>query len=251
MTTVISPPLKTGLILWGLGLAGIASLLTTHFPLTNLPRAVLEKFSPGQLQVLMLVNPTLFLILAVIVGSLLYRTVHLTLVPTELITPAKAVRYSMSYGVIPGIGAGLLILSVATMFQYLIPAEMAALNGADTTISPLARFLYGGITEEIVLRFGLMTLFVWTFGKLVRTHRPVIYWLGISGSALLFGAGHLPALHLIVPHPSGALVLYIILGNAVAGLVFGWAYWRYGLVMAMIAHVVSHIILLVSDWLLA
>ncbi|UFH55077.1 CPBP family intramembrane glutamic endopeptidase [Spirosoma sp. KNUC1025] len=247
MTTVTPQPLKTGLTLWALGLVGIASLLTTTFPLTNLPKVVLEKFTPEQLQLLMLVNPTLFLIIAVVVGSLLYRKVNLKLVDKEKLTAPNAVGYVFKTSILPGIVAGLLILGVVWVFQQLTPSEMAKLNGADTSISPLARFLYGGITEEILLRFGLMTLFVWAASRLFHTQKPIVYWVGIILSALLFGAGHLPALKLLVPDPSATLTLYIILGNSVAGVVFGWIYWRYGLVLAMIAHAAAHVVLLTSE----
>ena len=245
-----STPTRTGLLLFGAGLIGVASLLTVHFPTNNLPKEVIEKFSPAQLRLLMLVNPLLLLIVSVVVGSLLHHKVGLVVLRRTDFRRDAALSNLLLNGIAPGIAAGLLILGVVFVFQHLIPDELARL-GNDADLTALARFLYGGITEEIMIRFGLMTLFVWLLQTVFRTQTPVVYWSAIVGAALLFGAGHLPAMHLLVANPSTMLVLYIILANALAGIVFGWVYWRHGLVFAMIAHAIAHVVLLLNEFFIS
>lgn len=251
MTTVTtlpsaSPTTRTGLTLFFVGLVGVASLLTVHFPTNNLPKQVLDRFSPAQLRLLMLVNPLLLLLVSVAVGALLHRKVGLLVFPQAALGRNVLVKHVLRNGIAPGTVAGGLIIGVVWVFQRLIPAELAKL-GDNTDLTALARFLYGGVTEEIMVRFGLMTLFVWLLRAMFRVLNPVVYWIAISGAALLFGAGHLPALRSMVPDPSTLLVLYIIVANALAGTVFGWVYWRYGLVFAMMAHAVAHVVLLVNE----
>jgi len=67
-------------------------------------------------------------------------------------------------------------------------------------------------------------------------------WFGIIASAVLFGLGHLPVtatLTAITP----AILARAILLNGVAGVIFGWLYWKKGLGSAMIAHFSADIIL--------
>ncbi|AKD58524.1 CPBP family intramembrane glutamic endopeptidase [Spirosoma radiotolerans] len=248
MTQSAPSPTRTGLTLFLAGLLGVASLLTVHFPTTNLPKRILEQFSPDQLRLLMLVNPLLLLIISVIIGSLLYRRVALFILHRTDFRPEVVAGHVLRNGIVPGVVAGLLIIGVVLLFRQLIPSELAML-GKNTDLTPLARFMYGGITEEIVVRFGLMTLFVWLLSKVFRSLNGSVYWIAIIGAALLFGAGHLPAMRLMVAQPSSMLVSYIILANTLAGIVFGWVYWRYGLVLAMIAHAMAHVVLLISELL--
>lgn len=249
MTQSAPSPTRTGLALFLAGLLGVASLLTVHFPTANLPKQVLEKFSPDQLRLLMLVNPLLLLIVSVIVGSLLYRKVELFILRRADFNPNAIVGNVLLSGIVPGVVAGLLIIGVVLLFRQLIPTELAML-GKDTDLTPVARFMYGGVTEEILVRFGLMTLFVWLLSKISRSLSGAVYWIAIIGAALLFGAGHLPAMRLMVAQPSAMLVSYIMLANTLAGIVFGWVYWRYGLVFAMIAHAMAHVVLLISELVL-
>lgn len=111
--------------------------------------------------------------------------------------------------------------------------------------APLAtRLLYGGITEELLMRWGLMTLLVWLAWRVTGRAEPVpnwCCWLGILLAALLFALGHLPALSLLAPDPPGWLVALVLVCNFVPGLLFGWLYWRRGLEAAMAAHALAHL----------
>ncbi|MBA2459265.1 MAG: CPBP family intramembrane metalloprotease [Gemmatimonadales bacterium] len=107
----------------------------------------------------------------------------------------------------------------------------------------LARILYGGITEEILLRWGLMTVLVWLL-RLPRRGQgappPVHMWLAILASALLFGAGHLPAAAALVGELTREIVAFVVGANTAFGILFGYLYWRYGLEAAMVAHGAAH-----------
>ena len=239
--TVTKQRWKVGLCLFGLGFMGILSLLAADLPLQNLPPALHDRFTPVQLKLLVLINPTLLLLVTVLVGTTLYPKTTLRLWWPR--SPSWR-----NDGVVPGVVAGLSILLVTAGFNLVIPQELRHLGEANQ-LGILPRFLYGGITEEILLRFGLMTLFVWLITGVMGYRRPIGYWVAISLAAVLFGAGHLPALYGLVKNPSASLTLYIIIGNSVGGLVFGWVYWRKSLGMAMVAHAMAHVVLLASEWL--
>jgi membrane protease YdiL (CAAX protease family) len=116
-----------------------------------------------------------------------------------------------------------------------------------------ARVLYGGITEELLLRWGLMTTLVWLMWRfLQRRHgvpRAGYVWLAICISALLFGVGHLPIASMLADELSGSAVAYVVGTNAAFGLLFGFLFWRHGLESAMIAHATAHVVAYVGGQL--
>jgi membrane protease YdiL (CAAX protease family) len=106
------------------------------------------------------------------------------------------------------------------------------------------RFLYGGITEELMLRFGLMSVLAfvgWRItGRRADGPQPGVVRAAIVIAAVLFGLGHLPALAQSADL-TPALVVRTVLLNAVAGVLFGWLYWRRSLEAAMVAHASFHV----------
>lgn len=108
--------------------------------------------------------------------------------------------------------------------------------------------LYGAIDEEVLLRLGVMTFLAWALARL-SGHKPalatLLMWVSIVGAALLFGAGHLPAVAALTPL-TAIVVARTVLLNGLGGVLYGWLYWRYGLAMAMVAHggtdVVLHVL---------
>lgn len=102
-----------------------------------------------------------------------------------------------------------------------------------------------GITEEIWLRLGLMTLLIWIGAKLTRRERPAawVVWVSIVLATLLFGAMHLPQAAALGEGLTGALVALVLFGNGILGVVFGWLYWKRGLIAAMVAHFSTDIVL--------
>jgi hypothetical protein len=109
------------------------------------------------------------------------------------------------------------------------------------------RLLYGGLTEEVLIRWGLMTLLVWIAWRLFqkRHAKPTgtCFVLVILFSSFVFGLGHLPVAGVILPQLTLAVVLFVILANSAFGIVAGYLYWKHGLESAMIAHVLCHVVL--------
>ena len=147
-----------------------------------------------------------------------------------------------------GILAGILIVGLDYIF---VLAGITVNIASATQITPpawqgfLASF-YGGINEEIALRLFLMTLLVWIFFKIKKTAdgKPtkIGMWLAIFLAAIIFGAGHLPAVASITTL-TPILIARIIILNAIGGVIFGWLYWKKGLESAMVAHFSADIIL--------
>lgn len=145
-----------------------------------------------------------------------------------------------------GVSVGVAI----TLLDLFVFGPQLAVTGSDIrALQPpawqglLASF-YGGIAEELLLRLGLMTLLVWVGARLTRTStpRPVVVWAAIVITALLFGAGHLPTTAAMLPL-TPLLIARALLLNGIGGIVFGWLYWKRGLLAAMLAHFSADVVL--------
>jgi len=215
----------------------------------EMQKMVSELFTPLQFKLLNLINPTILLLVAVVMGTLLYDKVNFKLPIIEsLIYKDKRTVSSgiLQYGIIGGIFSGILILLTAIAFNPILPAEFLEI-GEKFKPTMTVRFLYGGITEEILIRFGIMTFFVWLLFKISGKLNSIVYWIGILVSAIIFGFGHLPIVYTLIDTPTTELLMYIIFGNAVGGIVFGWIYWKKGLETAMIGHIFAHITMLIGE----
>ncbi len=245
--------IKTGVTLFVLGLSGVISLLFTPLPLDAFPEEVLADLPVKALPYLTLINPTIFLIVAVLIGGSLSPKVQLSSpLIKEIILRGnfKKILYAQLIpGVTLGLFAGVFITLFSTWMSPFLSEEFLEI-GQKFSPSPITRFLYGGITEELLLRWGFMTLVVWLtwklFSRKANAIRNSMYWTGIIISAVVFGLGHLPAIFFLLETPTTLLIVYAVFANSVFGVVAGWLYWKKGLEAAMFAHISVHIVLLIA-----
>lgn len=241
-----------------LGMPGIVALVAYVY-LTTPPTAVPAGLSRPLLAIVSGANPLLLLTVACLLGAYAAPRVGLQSYVVDRMGTGDEIRPRLrnDVGLAVGIGVlgGVLVVALdAAMMPFVAQDLPQSVIGATrpTVVSVLAfvpvRFLYGGITEEIMLRFGLMSALAfagWRItGRRTNGPRPVVVWAAIVVSAVLFGVGHLPALAQAVSL-TPALVVRTVLLNAVAGILFGWLYWRRSLEAAMVAHASFHVPLVV------
>lgn len=132
------------------------------------------------------------------------------------------------------LGAGLLALRLFTASH--LPPELPAF-GHRGVIGGLAVSIGAAVAEEVWFRLGLMTLLAWCLVRLTgnRTVRPIVAWPIILITATAFGMAHLPQL---MSYGAGSpfAIAGTVLGNVLVGTLYGWCYWRRGLIAAMAAH---------------
>ena len=115
------------------------------------------------------------------------------------------------------------------------PPAMAASDKLLAVLTGASSAAYGGIVEELLLRWGLLTLLAACLARL-GARGAGGFWAANLVSALLFGAGHLPAAFKIAGPLALPVIGYVVAANAVAGLACGWLFRRRGLEAAMISH---------------
>jgi hypothetical protein len=232
---------RTVLAVTAAGLGGVVALVGVQAA-----AGTFEGVDPVLLWVNALVTNGLLVGIAAALGASLGSAVGLRALDRE-VDLARRVGLAAPLGV--GVGA-LIVALDALVFAPLVQDAVLAnptvpIGSSIPAWQRAIAGLYGGVTEEILLRFGLMSLLVWAAWRLRGRHRADWqFWTAIAVAAVLFGLGHLPAtagMFELTP----AVVARAVVLNGVGGVVFGWLYWRYDLVTAMVAHYAADVVLVV------
>lgn len=252
---------KTFLVLLALGVPGVLTLIPMALDqLDALPPEMLELSLPLTVAISLL-NPLILLVMAVAVGTLLAHRVGLRSLVAERVRHGAAIwpqlRPHIPMAFVAGLIFAIVVLGLDALINPFAGTDLAsgpAVGETPTLGALLAQLLlgllYGGLVEELMLRWGVMALFVWIGWRLAQrgqgTPQPALVWTANILAALLFGIGHLPALAAMVTL-TPLIVLRTVLLNALGGVLFGWLLWRRNLETAMVAHAATHVGFLVVN----
>ena len=144
----------------------------------------------------------------------------------------------------------------AWTFANWIPQLKASYEtaGSFDAATWIASILYGGVIEEVMMRWFLMSLLALVGWKLFfRRQAAVPIKVLIAANilaALAFAAGHLPATAQLFGELTPLILLRCFLINGAVGLLFGRFYRKYGIQYAMLAHILFHLVSR-TIWLIA
>lgn len=133
------------------------------------------------------------------------------------------------------------------IFQNLIPQIKPSAGYVFSSVYFFGSVLYGGVIEEVIMRLFFISLVVFGLNKLVAKQGNNsmnvcwIHWAAILLAALVFAAGHLPATGQLLGLSTITIIRSFVL-NGLAGIGFGWLYWRKGLEYAVMAHMLTHMV---------
>jgi len=243
-------------ILFSLGSLGIGLFVITSAPalvkhLATLPVAKTTGLPPLWVLLLMQgLQSAILLAIAIVVGIFCTRSVnlHSRLIDYWVFHQPQSgfLKSELKWS----LGVGLLTTIVIWLIDYLLnpllpEALQLAKQSAPNSLNTLAAVFYGGITEELLLRWGVMSLFVWLGWKLLKQGvtlpSQAIYQGAIVLAALVFGLLHLPMTATLAPLTPWVVSRALLL-NGIAGIAFGWLFWQYSLEAAMIAHASFHVL---------
>lgn len=235
--------IKLLLSIWIFGMFGV---LAVNF--TVVPDLLQNQELPFSMEVAVLlstIQSALLLLLASWGGSKLAGQLGLGAPALEAFTDNESIQQALKPQLLPGFIGGIAGAIILVAAGFTLPSQ---LNHPDSlqTFPLVAKLLYGGITEEIFLRWGVMSFLLWivwwVFQK--KTSRPKIniVVVAIILSSILFALGHIPAATLIAGESlTGSSVVYVLVFNSLFGIIAGLLFWRYGLEAAIIAHFGAHL----------
>ncbi len=253
MNSLTKSKSKQNLILFFIGMIGVLSSIPMIPLLLDLAPEPPE-IPMILVQIISVIQSGVLLLLMVFLGSYFSHRVNLSAPVIESIFQSdnmlekfKNIFPAAMFG---GLIGGVFLLIFLSVVSKYLPSEF--LEGVENFSPPwYTRLLYGGITEEILIRWGLMSFFTWCCYRITQSKgsevRSINYIFAIVLSALIFGAGHLPVVFMMSGVVTVPLIAYIILGNAFFGLIAGYLYWKRGLECAIGAHMIAHITMLVGE----
>ena len=241
----MSPPSwRLGALLWLLGMPGVVAVVWALVP----PLAAHQALLPLPLWAVVLLSglqTAVLLALAVMAGVWLAPRVGLRAPAAASWVAGTPIAPALRAQVMPGALGG--VAGAAWLWALSLMAP-AALQPSDpgSAVPLVVKLLYGGITEELLVRWGVMTLVLWAGWRVLQRGqgRPAnaLVAAAVLSSAMLFALGHLPAAQAMAGEPTAPVVAFVLVSNAVFGLVAGWLFARHGLEAAIIAHMLAHLL---------
>lgn len=248
---------KIFFILWVAAILATLAVLPYVFEMQSDLIALVPISLPALIAIQIVQSGILFAIL-IFIGLILMKRIGLSTPILDAATNGETYADKFS-AILPisialGVIASLFIVGLdAYIFQPALLRELGdkanALNLQTSQPAAWKGFLasfYGGITEELLLRLFVMSLFAWLGSFINKTSdgKPthIIFWIANILAAILFGIGHLPAVSVLLPLTTLVVIRTVVL-NAVGGIIFGWLYQSRGLESAMIAHFSADIVL--------
>jgi hypothetical protein len=247
------------LIVWLAGFIGVLSFQFVDFAalIAKVPQAQGKPLPipMAMIRLLSVVQPGVLVGIAAFVGAVLAPKLGLSAPACQALAEKRpffaALRPQILPGVIGGAIAAPSMIGCWLLWKPLLaPSFTQKVTEFSHMLPPATRLLYGGITEEVLLRWGFMTFLVWLVWKLFQKEkgipRPGYVVAAIFLSAVVFGAGHLPIATSLNGSPNLALISYVIVANSIFGIIAGFLYWKKGLESAIIAHMLTHVGFLLS-----
>lgn len=242
MTQQQAPAWRLGMLLWLLGMPGVVAVVWALLPTLAAHQALL----PMPLWAVVLLSglqTAVLLAVAVALGVVLASRVGLAAPGVSAWLQGRPVMPALRPQLMPGLWGGLAGAAWLWALSLIAPDALKS-SAPASAMSWGVKLLYGGITEELLVRWGLMSLLLWLGWRLAQrgqgAPRTGLRVMAVGLSALLFGLGHLPAAQALAGVLTPSVVAFVLLGNAVFGVVAGWLYARHGLEAAVVAHVLAH-----------
>ncbi|MBL7480553.1 CPBP family glutamic-type intramembrane protease [Legionella bononiensis] len=149
------------------------------------------------------------------------------LFPTFLYTLVGTVIFFVFYYGIVG--------SILDEHSFQIMAKLRAALGIDGCV------LYGGVVEEIIVRWGLMNVVAYFGLMFAKQKNNTVIVTSIILSGLLFAVGQVPAYIAAGCIASRRFLYSLVLLSLWQSLLFGFLFWYYGLVSAILGHMLFHL----------
>lgn len=163
----------------------------------------------------------------------------------HLLPRSNHIAVAIAAAVAVAMAAGIALVDALLFRSHVAPEYVALIQG----LTPADRILYFSMrafNEEVFYRLFLTSAIAWVLGHWLRNEAGMIpsgaYWIAIVSAQTLA-----ILVNVILPHPladvTPTFALYTLIRFVAPGIVWGYLYWRHGLVTAQLAHIGTHLFL--------
>lgn len=192
---------------------------------------------PGVPPMALALNPLVLLALAAVGGA---WTAARSGYASALVLGSPVRPVTLCLWLAAGVALGILVAALdhaaAPLWRTASPPTLREARDGATLLLGL---LYGGLTEEVIMRWGLMG--VLTAGLMRLMPPSSAAKLALWAAAALFALAHLPAVAVAAGALPVGLLIRTLAWNGLLGLAFGLAFQRAGLEAAILAHMGVHL----------
>ena len=241
---------QLGVFGWLVALGGAVTVVTAPKLAGVLHRHTVTRggsIPSARLALVVGVQNLIFVVIAAAMGAAIAHRVGLHAPLFEALASGGPVAPAVISQLMPAIGLGgagalVFLLAYYKVFRPRFDESAIASERLRFEIGIVARMMQGGILEEIMFRWGLMSALGWVGAGIVGGPTRLVMWAAIVVAGVLFGLAHLPSTRLAGVKMSPVVIQTAVVLNLWGGIVFGWLFWRYGLLSAMIAHALFHLV---------
>ena len=134
-----------------------------------------------------------------------------------------------------------MVAADSLFFRDAIPASIVELTAKTSAFQRIVLFTPFAIADDLIFRLGAMSAVSWVL-VLIAGKRDWCFWAAILVTALIiYPLAHYS--YLAGLEPSLASVMREIMLHGGAGILWGYLYWRFGLLAAICGHVGAHLVL--------
>lgn len=233
--------------LFGYLIFGIVAILTIYPVQKAAIETQMDKLpvDPGvsveTLAIIALLNPFILLLIALIIGYFIADKVSFVSIVLHRHVHSKI---AWKPALVSGGLLGVIFIGFDLLLRPFLPDVFTGPIQPPSFVPFISAILYGGVVEELLMRFGFMSLVTFLLWKVFQRakHQPSngVYIIAIVISALVFALGHYGATAAVTDMTPIVCIRMLVL-NGLGGMVFGWLYWKDNLETAMIAHMMTHV----------
>ena len=134
-----------------------------------------------------------------------------------------------------------LVLYYKIILAYLDEKTIHVMKNMRAAIGLDGCMLFGGVVEELIARWGIMNLTAFFIFLFTQQLSPYLIGASMILSGLFLSIGQLPAYYAAGCHYGRRFVYALVSLNVCQALLFGMIFWHYGLLSAIISHMLFHL----------
>lgn len=162
----------------------------------------------------------------------------------SILTTDIGIFYVLEYGLMLGVtcSIGNILLYYFYLTKNISYNDYLDIEKHYNNMGILSRVFYGGFVEEVMFRWGIMSLVLWLSQLIFKQINLFSIFIAIGISSILFALVHLPSIKMVIEEPKPSIYVYTILGNVWVGIFTGWAFLEAGIFSAIIVHILFHLL---------